>query len=164
MNMDISRKEYKLLLNLMGMAEVVFATMEYAESKTRRYDELFQRFYSMAGEFGSSNLVEPDPECGGYRSTAKVREPVDMMMDYDTETFWRELTDRLSERDLRRKYGESTYEHMTGEGIDEEKGNLCDQYVKEFTTHGVERVEVVAHSADEDPVPRVSSDRLTPGS
>ena len=163
MNIDISRKEYKLLLNLIGMAEEVFATMEYSESKTRKYEELFQKFYSMAGEFGSSDLVEPDPECGGYRSTAKVTEPVDMMMDYDTETFWRELTDRLSDRDLRRKYGESAYENMIGKAIDNEKGNLCDQYAKEFTKRGVERVEVVARSADEAPVPRVSSDRLTPG-
>ena len=162
MNIDISRKEYKLLLNLIGMAEEVFATLELDDSKTRKYDELFQKIYSMAEAIGCSDLVETDDECGGYCSTAKVSEPVDMMLEYDTETFWRELTERLSDRDLRRKYGAIKYENMLGEEVEDERLGLCNQYAEEFTSHGVERVEVVAHSADEDPVPRLSSDRPTP--
>lgn len=153
MNVDISRKEYKLLLNLIGMAEDMFAILDYDESKTRKYDELFQKLYSRAAEFGSSDLVERDPEGGGYCSTEKVAEYLDLMVDYDTEIFWRELTDRLSDRDLSRKYGEAEYEAMHGEAIDNEMGDLCDQYAREFENHGVERIEVVARSAGDEPAP-----------
>ena len=64
------------------------------------------------------------------------------MAAYDNETFWAELIERLTERDLVAKHGQSTCEKMT---IEERFTNVAEfetRYDEEFETHGIERLTI----------------------
>ena len=57
----------------------------------------------MAKEMGFANLVEYDPEMGKYFPTREYDETnvvMDAIVDYDNESFWEELMERLATRDL----------------------------------------------------------------
>jgi hypothetical protein len=61
---------------------------------------------------------------------------------YDNETFWAELIERLSQRDLVAKHGQSACEKMT---IEERFANLEEfetRYDEEFEARGIERLTI----------------------
>jgi len=110
-------------------------------------DEAFEaaasRIYSHAKSAGAGDFVERDADKGRYYPTRELEELAHQWADaYDNETFWDELVERLSERDLVAKHGRSNCEQMT---IEERFSNLEEfetRYDDEFENHGIERLTI----------------------
>ena len=141
MNISLTPEQYKILLLTTYLGNWMVNAHRVETDKT--FDALASHIYSYAESFGVVDLVELEPDNGLYYPTKGLEklaaEDVD---DYDNETFWAELIERLSERDLAAKHGQPAIEKMT---IEERFTNLEEfeaHYDEEFEKHGVERLTI----------------------
>ena len=68
---------------------------------------------------------------------------MEFIEEFENESFWNELLERLVERDLLRQLGEKTVE-----GLDPEEREIREEpyrrvYGDEFAMHGVDRLEIL---------------------
>jgi hypothetical protein len=141
MNISLTQEQYKDLLLMTYLGNWMINSHQVEREQT--FEAVASHIYSHVEVFGVSGLVEKDPDDGKYYPTRELEELAAERMDaYDNETFWAELIERLSERDLVAKHGQSASEKMT---IEERFANLEDfetLYDEEFETHGIERLTI----------------------
>lgn len=141
MNVSLTPEQYKdlLLMTYLGSWMINSHQVEREQS----FEEVASHIYSHAESFGVTGLVEKASDDGKYYPTRELEDlAAERMAAYDNETFWAELIERLSERDLVAKHGQSASEKMT---IEERFANLEEfetRYDEEFETHGIERLTI----------------------
>ncbi len=92
---------------------------------------------------GFANLVEYDPEMKKYFPTREYDETnvvMDAIVDYDNESFWEELMERLATRDLIVKEGKEKVMAMDDEERLAKTEDLREKYAAEFERYGISRV------------------------
>ena len=148
MNIEISKEEYRHLLDVLQMAEWVMHAYETdAEPDTGPYDRIIQKLYARAGEAGQDHLVEYDPKLEKYFLSQEFGDASwsrYMIDEFTEETFWDELIHRLTERDLARKVG--GYDQLDALSMTERsiyEGPIMVKYVQEFDDRGLDRLEIV---------------------
>lgn len=111
--------------------------------RIKKYDDLAQRVFKAAKDAGIEG-VEYDEEDKTYWLTREFEDSIlqEFKDEYDNETFWDDLPDRLAERDLEKKFGRKAVEAMDNETRFKERMRLCQKYENEFEKNGIERVEV----------------------
>ena len=62
--------------------------------------------------------------------------------EFEDETFWTELTDRLADRDMLRILGDKKILKMTPEERFMTHHDFEEKYEEEFEEHGIERLEI----------------------
>ncbi|MEI6217404.1 MAG: hypothetical protein WCP86_00745 [bacterium] len=147
MKIEITRKEYHLLLTMIGLTQEILDIVEQDETRDRKYDDFFRRIYSLAKDFQSEDMVEYDKKEDTYCVSGEIADPVDLILEYDDEVFWHTLADRLSDRDLRRRYGEAGFEALDYEKMMSEKLPLSNRYTEEFETRGIDNIEIASASS-----------------
>jgi hypothetical protein len=159
MNVDISEKEYRDLLDVLHIAEWVMHAHEFeADPASAPYDRIIQKFFALAGDMGQKSLVEYNPDEKEYYYTRDFEENSpswDFIDDFIENTFWDELIQRLTERDIARKVG--GYEQLGNLSMKERfahEGPIMERYSQEFDEQGLSRLEIVEHF---NPVPPASS-------
>jgi flagellar motor component MotA len=104
MKVDLSEKEYRVLLDILYIAEwVLTACKVERDPRVEKYEEIVQRFYSLAEEMGCEKLMEFDDHLGKFFPTRKYEDSSKSMMfveEFEEDTFWDELVHRLSYRDV----------------------------------------------------------------
>ncbi len=146
MKVEITKKEYRTLLDMLGIAGwVLHAHREEKASRTAEYRELEEKVYALAAENGYEDLIEYDADDNQYYATADYEEdgPVLTFIDeYNDETFWKELVERLAMRDVLRRVGQKEFHAMSVE----ERLNKLDAaigiYEDEFAKNGLNRLEI----------------------
>src|SRR5574337_1738085 len=114
MNIPFTPEQYRTLLVMTYLGTWMVNAHKIAPDKT--FDELAKYIYSFAESFGIKGLVELTPDDGKCYPTREFDDLAEeYMFDYDNETFWDELIDRLADRDFVAKYGEKAIEKMTVE-------------------------------------------------
>jgi hypothetical protein len=145
--LDLTRAEYLTLLTAMQLADWVLHAHQVEEpDETQPFRELEQKVFSLAGEFGCEHLVEYAEEDGRFYASAEFDETgpaMELIEQFENESFWNELLERLVERDLLRQLGEKTVE-----GLDPEEREIREEpyrrlYGDEFAMHGVDRLEIL---------------------
>ena len=146
MKIEITKKEYRALLDVFHIADWVLHAYKTEEGpETEEYRDLEQKFLAMAKEMGFENLVEFDPEMGKYFPTREYDETnvvMDAIVDYDNESFWEELMERLATRDLMRQEGKEKVMAMDDEERLVKTENLREKYAAEFERYGLSRLVV----------------------
>jgi hypothetical protein len=144
MKIEITKKEYRLLLDVFHIADWVLHSYKMEEGQeTEEYRNLEQKFFSFAQEMGFANLVEYDPEMKQYFPTREYDETnvvMEAIVDYDNESFWEELMERLAMRDLILKEGKEKVLAMDDDKRLAKTEKLRDKYAAEFERHGISRV------------------------
>jgi hypothetical protein len=142
---NITKKEYHTLLDILYIADWIinaFAMDERVEAK--EYRELEQKFFAFAKDFGADDLIELDHEDGQFYPSPKMDDETRAMKfinEFEEETLWDELIDRLALRDLVEQHGsEITKSILKDKKIFKELENLKDKYSKEFENHGIENL------------------------
>ncbi len=75
MKIDLTRKEYRDLLDMLYIAEwVLNANREEDDPRTRRYSKVEQKFYAMSKAMKYENLIEYYPEDKKYFPTREFEE------------------------------------------------------------------------------------------
>lgn len=143
-NIDITNQEYRLLLNMLQMADWIL----HAHTVNSRYDEysaLLQKLMAIAKDYGCGELVQyieakrtyyPTNE---YLLSDEVQGPID---EHNDEIFWDELTDRLARRDVMREVGIKEYRELEKSERRARLSKAQEKYDKEFSTQGVKRLEL----------------------
>jgi len=144
MNVSLTEREYRLLLDLLLTADwVIHGHRREEPAAAEPYRMLTQKLLSLAGEFGLDDLVEIDEERNEYRPTERFERETGawkMLDEYDDLVFWEELIVRLAERDISLMPGKRDIESMSGEEYDRLAQPLEEKYAGEFFEHGLDRL------------------------
>jgi hypothetical protein len=147
MQIDLSKEDYRTLIEILDVANwVLFANMLEEPPGREKYREFAQKIYTHAEPFGCENLVGYDDLTDSYYSVREFDDssPVRPFIDeFEDDTFWSELADRLADRDMRQEYSEETLAAMTPEQQFQAYTDFEEQYQDEFEDHGIERLEIV---------------------
>ena len=141
MNISLTAKQYKTLLLTTYLGHWVINAHRIKPDKA--FDELASHVYSYAKSFDLPDLVERDADSGKYFPTRQFEDLASEYIDaYDNETFWDELIDRLSERDLAAKHSQEAREKMTMEERFTHLEKFETRYDEEFEKYGIERLTI----------------------
>jgi hypothetical protein len=148
MNIAITKKEYRDLLDLLQMAHLVIHAHKTEEDpRIEKYEAIMQKILAASVDAGLGNLVEYSADMKAYQPTTEFEdtsEAPDFIDEFADDTFWDLLVRRLTDRDLARTVGEhgqadelSMTERFTLEAP------LIKKYSDEIDEHGIERLEIV---------------------
>ena len=105
MKIELSKAEYRLLLDSLTLAGMVLDSYDRGSQKRRQpYFDLEQKLYALHEEGGAHDLVERDGDSGQYVRKWTRDRSEEVVTIYDTfvdDCFWDELIIRMSQRDLR---------------------------------------------------------------
>jgi hypothetical protein len=147
MKIDLTRKEYRDLLDILYVAHWVFnAHKVQKDARIERFNQLEQKIFTLSKQMRFENLVEYDTDLDAYfptreyEDTSAARTFID---EYDNDTFWDELTNRLAERDLLKQMGGSEkMVNLHKEKMLEKLFQLEEYYGDEFTRNGLENLQL----------------------
>jgi hypothetical protein len=144
MKVEISKKEYRTLLDVFHIADWVLHAYKTEEGpETEEFRLLEQKFLSLAEDMGFGHFVEYDAELKKYFPTRAYEETsvvMDAIVDYDNECFWEELTERLATRDLMQQEGKDKVKEMDFEEREVKIEVLRAKYEEEFERQGLNRL------------------------
>ena len=147
MKINLTKKEYRLLLDLIYIGDwILHAHREEEPRDTESYRMLVQKVYGLAKEMDCGELIEPDEERNEYFPTRKYEESsgvFEFIEAYEDMSFWRELTDRLVERDIQEEVGVAGRERMSPEAFYTLASPMAAKYENEFAKRGLENVRLV---------------------
>jgi hypothetical protein len=142
MNINFTNKQYEDLLKLVYLGNWM-ANANRADDKLEDFDALESHIFSHAKEYGLDAFADSDEEGVTYPSRAFEDSGIqDLIDEYDTDSFWEELIDRLSARDYVRQ---STPEWFATAESEERFAKLvaCEEvWEKEFEAFDIERLAV----------------------
>jgi hypothetical protein len=146
---NITKKEYHNLLDILFMADwIINAFAEDDRPEAKEYRDLEQKFFSFAKEYGVDDLIELDTQDGQFYPTRKMEDKtraMDFINEFEEETLWDELIERLAMRDLVEKHGsEITTSVYEDKNTFMKLQNLQDKYVKEFKNHGIKNLRITS--------------------
>ncbi|MBA3014085.1 MAG: hypothetical protein FP815_03920 [Desulfobulbaceae bacterium] len=146
MKIDLTKDEYKLLLDMLATADwVINAHKSEPDEKTEPYDQLQQKIFALAKEYGLDNLIHYDPEIGEYSPTLEFEENANDQVfidEYDEDTFWDLLAIRMAQRDLVDQVGEDAFDEMEPTKRLAEVDTIAEKYFDEFTENGITNLRI----------------------
>jgi hypothetical protein len=147
MKIEISNHEYQTLLDMLEIASwILFAHRTDDPEDRKHYQDLEQKMFSLAKDFGLGDQIEYAPEQERYFPTREYDESrpcMEYIEEHDEDAFWEELTDRLTARDLIREMGEEAFLALSFEERIEKESMFQNKYLDEFEKHGLKRIEIV---------------------
>lgn len=146
MNVSMTKQEYRLLLDLLLVADwVIHSNRSDEVAEAEPYRMLIQKLLSLAPDFGLEDLVEIDEQYNQYRPTARLEQSTDawrLLDEYDDLVFWEELIVRLAERDISSMPGKAEVSEMSPEEYDRYAEPLEEKYANEFFENGLDRLTI----------------------
>ena len=147
MKIDLTRKEYRDLLDILYVANWVFSAHRVEKDlRIERFNQLEQKFLTLSKQMKFENLVEYDADLDAYFPTREYEETSaahTFIDEYDNDTFWDELASRLAERDLLKQMGgPEKMVNLPKEEMLEKLFQLEEFYGDEFTRNGLENLQL----------------------
>jgi hypothetical protein len=146
-NIDLTEKEYRLLLDFVFMANwVVESHHSDGRDDVQEYDMLLQKLYSFAGQMGCEELVHADRETNEYSPTRHYEETTkafELIEEYNDDTFWDALISRLAERDVYEQIEENRRDTIGIEEYWARSEPIEEAYYEEFRRRALDRLRLV---------------------
>ncbi len=144
MEINFTKNEYRLLLDMISIAEwVMRARKTEDDPNVEPYNRLEQKILSLAKEFGCDDLIEYSKEFDKYYPTADYEESETFMGfidDFEEDVFWDELGRRLAQRDLLREEGSENFRSMNPTERFIETEERAEAYYNEFVENGLKNL------------------------
>lgn len=137
MKVTFTSKEYAKLLELVWLGmQTAMGRQGPEKASARRYADLEQKLYDLATPLGCADLITVGAD-GRLMLSEKIENDERLrkaLGDYDNDTFWHELVNRLADRDLA---AEQARHHAAGVGgppidADSRLKQIEDAYWDEF--------------------------------
>jgi hypothetical protein len=148
MNIELTEKEYRDLLDILHIADVVLSGHRREEDKrSERHRALIQKLYALAKGGESGRLITYAEKTRRYLPTIEFEDNSiahPLLDEFSDHLFWHELISRLSIRDAAQVVG--GLEHLNAMNERDRQaveGPVRQRYMEEFAANGVENVEVV---------------------
>lgn len=148
MNIEISTKEYRDLLDILHIADVVMSGHRREEDKrTGRHRALIQKLYALARGEGLDRLMSYNESVNKYVPTGEFEESSlahAVIEEFGDHLFWDELISRLSVRDAAQIAGGlERLNAMSDSDRQMLEGPIRQQYIEEFSKNGVANLVVI---------------------
>jgi len=163
MNISITANEYRDLLDVLHIADVIMSGHRKDEDKrTERHRSLIQKLYALAPGEGLDRLIRynelikkhiPTPE---FEKGSLAHAIIDEFGDH---IFWDELISRLTARDAaHRAGGIERLNAMTESDRHTLEASVRHRYIEEFSRHGMSNVTVIEQFGHVGTTPTITSD------
>ncbi len=163
MNIELTAKEYKYLLDILHIADVVLSGhRREPDKRSELHIKLIQKLYALAQGEGLDRLINREESTGVSVPTAEFEATTlahVAINEFGDHLFWDELISRLSMRDAARKAG--GLERLNAMNESERlaaEGPIRQHYIDEFSKNGLENLVVIEGFSDIDKVPVQTSD------
>ncbi|TAN58542.1 hypothetical protein EPN15_00600 [Patescibacteria group bacterium] len=145
MKIEFTKEQFGSLLKSVYLGNWI-ANAHRTDDMIKEYEEIEDYIFSHAKEFGFDEYVDDEKaDKGKFFSTRIFEEEAGMQKlieEYDEETFWDEIIDRLAIRDLFSQHSRVELEKMDGNERMEKLGILEEKWAEEINEKGIERLEV----------------------
>jgi hypothetical protein len=143
MELNLSREQFETLLKAVYLGDWMVNAIRVPGTYVPEFEELEKSLLSLAHEAGFHDAVE----FGSSPSERFFKEEFHEMLqpfidEYDDESFWDGLVDRLASRDFEETYGD-TAKRMGQDERFEKLSAFVDKYEAEIEEHGVDRLRVM---------------------
>ena len=145
MKIELTDEQYKTLIEMVYLGEWMINACRHPDEVIKKYQDLEQHLYSFAKAGGMERYVEYDEESKQFYPSQEfeLRSDVEKYRaEFEDETFWDELIERMSVRDTVRKIGEKVADEMNGLDFYEKQIPFLEKYNKEFEENGLENLEI----------------------
>lgn len=146
---ELTREQFLTLLKLVYLGNWManaHRTGSAEDPQKKDYEDIEHLIFSYAKKFGFDRYVDDEDGIEGrFYPTSYFEEETDvddLHQEYDEETFWDELANRLGERDLFRHYTEEEIQKMSREERMSKLYEFIDKWSDEINEHGIERLSV----------------------
>ena len=144
MKINFTNKEFEALFDMVSIADWILHAHQNTDVDDQ-YSALEQKILSHAKDFGMGDIVEYDKELQRYFSTRDYEESDQfqgVIDDYDDQTFWDELINRLVDRDLIQRFGEEGVLALSTEDRIRLRAELEAAYGQEFEVNGLKSLKI----------------------
>lgn len=145
MKINFSKKEYRLLLDMLYLSDWVMHSHTVTESEQHsEHAALRKKLLSYYKEMGAEDLITYSKNSDDYVELDHYGEALhkEFIVFYDKENFWENLIDQLSQRDLINAMGEEKYYATPYLEKAEQLAPLEVFYAHEFETEGLKNLEI----------------------
>lgn len=146
MNLELSPSQFKTLLKLVYLGNWM-ANAQRGEGDVDtilEYEDMEDFIFSHTKAFGLGEWVDDELKDEGkyfpsrkFEEESGVRELID---EYDEYSFWDELAECLTDREMLKTYGAETLKSMSRDERFGKYLELREKYDKELEEHGLERI------------------------
>jgi hypothetical protein len=148
MNIELSTKEYRDLLDILHIADVVLSGHRREKNiRSKLHHDLLQKLYALAHDGGLERWIGYNEHVNTYVPTAEFEEnsiahvAIDEFVDH---LFWDQLIGRLATRDAALVAGGvDRLNALSDSDRQVLEGPIRQRYVQEFSTNGVGSLELV---------------------
>lgn len=137
-----TEEQYEKMIQLMCLGEWVVNAHRTSDIVTK-FNELEQHIYSYAEKIGLKKFIIFDEELNKFFPTREFEEGKDIFQyidDYNDDTFWDELIERLAHRDFLKQYKKDALKNMSREEYFSKKNCFINKYEEEFAKAGIENL------------------------
>lgn len=144
-----TKKQFEILLKLIYFGEWMVNANRAGTPEDpikKEYGAIKHYLFSFAKQFGFDKYVDDeDAKKGEFYPTREFEEETDIQglrEEYDEETFWAEIAERLGDRDFFRHYSKKEIKKMSREERFNKLYEFIDKWGEEINKHGIERLEI----------------------
>ena len=148
MNIEISEKEYRDLLDIVHIADVIMSGhRREPDKRSERHRALIQKLYGLARGEGLDRLMRQESAANVSVPTPEFEESTlahKLIDEFGDHLFWDELISRLSVRDAAQTAG--GMEHLNALNESERQaveGPIRQGYIEEFSRNGIANLVVI---------------------
>lgn len=143
-SIEFTKDQFLALMKAVYLGNWMANAQLLPDKKRADIEAIEDLVFSMAKDFGFGRYVENETtDDSRYYPTRYFEEETgveEIVAEYDEETFWDEITDRLGERDFMQRYGEQTVQRMSRDERFDKISKCIDRWGEEFETNGIERL------------------------
>lgn len=145
MQLDLTKKEYRALVDMVSIADWIMNAHE--ESATKPFVEheaIKRKLLSLYKDMESDDIVKFEKKSNDYLVTKDYEEQIidTYIAPYEDIFFWDELANRLAERDVINNLGMKKYSQMDGIERICAVSKIEENYTAEFVERGIEHLEL----------------------
>ena len=139
MKINFTKKEYKLLVDMLCIADWVMHSQIEGKRDENAYEKLKGNIFSHFKAFEAEDIIVDDKQLGNFYETDDYFNGIkeQYLDEYGNEFLFDELTERLSQRDAIEELGEKQFSALNFN----EKINVlmkhASKYDKEFEANGI---------------------------
>lgn len=145
-SIPLTKQQFKALMKAVYLGNWM-ANAWRTKNQKKEYEGIESYIFSLAPKFGLDQYVDHEESDGKrYYPTGLFEAETDvdkLHEEYDEETFWDELADRLGERDFFEKHTKEEIEKMSKNKWFTKLYERIDAISRELNRHGLERLRVV---------------------
>lgn len=144
MKIEFTKEQFENLMKLVYLGNWM-ANANRTDDTRKKYEDLEGYVFSFAKDFGLEKYVDDEEaDKGKFFPTRFFEEETDVdeiRGEYDDESFWSELPNRLGERDFFRKYSKDEREKMTRDERFLKMQECIIKWEDELEDNGIEKLE-----------------------